>query len=130
MLIASSVIHPVLVVMLALLLIMLFAIVFFNKNTNNNHATGGESMLFNIKAFSITAAIMWGGSIFFMTWWVLAFGSPGHVAQLENWLGLAYMGYTVSPLGSIIGLFWGAIDGGIAAFFFSWIYNSLSKRLT
>jgi len=108
---------------------MLLAVVFFNKNPGKNHKIEGERMLFNIKAFSITAAFIWGGSVFFMTWWVLAFGSPEHVNQFENWLGLAYMGYTVTPLGSTIGLFWGAIDGGVATFFFAWIYNTLSKRL-
>ena len=100
------------------------------KGRVNNHITEGRDMQLNVKAFALTGAIIWGSSLFIGTWWVLSFGSPEHISQLESWIGLGYMGYSVTPLGSIVGFFWGTIDGGIGGFFFAWIYNTLLKRLT
>ena len=80
-------------------------------------------MKLNVKAFSLTCAILWGLGLFVLTWWVIAFeGTTGSVTPL----GRVYKGYCISPLGSVIGLAWGFVDGLIGGAIFAWIYNKLA----
>ncbi len=69
-------------------------------------------MKLNIKAFALTCGILWGLGLFFLTWWFIAFdGSTGQ----PTLIGKIYRGYTVSPIGSVIGLvyaFFDALIGG------------------
>ncbi len=79
-------------------------------------------MKLNVKAFSLTCAILWGLGILVLTWWIIAFeGSTGAVTPL----GRVYRGYCISPLGSVIGLVWGLVDGLIGGAIFAWVYNKL-----
>jgi hypothetical protein len=39
------------------------------------------------------------------------------------------MGFSFTPLGSVIGAVWGFVDWGIAGVIFAWLYNWLSKKL-
>jgi hypothetical protein len=43
-------------------------------------------------------------------------------------IGHLYRGYDVSPLGSVIGLAYGLVDGGVGGLIFAWLYNFLSAR--
>lgn len=84
-------------------------------------------MKLNVKAFSLTAAILWGLGIFLGTWWFILWdGATGE----PTLIGRLYRGYTVSPLGSLIGLAWAFGDGLIGGALFAWVYNSVSRRLT
>ena len=40
-----------------------------------------------------------------------------------------YIGYSVSFLGSLVGFFWGCVDGLFGGFFFAWVYNKLAERV-
>jgi len=83
-------------------------------------------MKFNIKAFALTCGLFWGIALFCITWWVILWeGSSTEV----TFIGRVYLGYDVTPLGSVIGLLWGFIDGLIVGAIFSWAYNRLSQRL-
>ncbi len=84
-------------------------------------------MKLNIKAFALTFAIWWGVGIFLLTWWIIAFGGS---ASETFFLGRIYFGYTISPVGSLIGLVWGFVDGLIAGAIFAWLYNALATRLS
>ena len=84
-------------------------------------------MKLNIKAFALTFAIWWGVGIFLLTWWIIAFG--GSTSE-TFFLGRVYFGYTISPVGSLIGLVWGFVDGLIAGAIFAWLYNALATRLS
>ncbi len=84
-------------------------------------------MNLNIKAFALTFAIWWGVGIFLLTWWIIAFG--GSTSE-TFFLGRVYFGYTISPVGSLIGLVWGFVDGLIAGAIFAWLYNALATRLS
>ncbi|HUX32558.1 MAG TPA: bacteriophage holin [Gemmatimonadaceae bacterium] len=77
-------------------------------------------MKLNVKAFGMACGLMWGLTLFIATWWVImrtgASGSP-------TMIGRVYIGYTVSTVGSFIGLAWGLVDGWIGGMIFAWLYN-------
>jgi hypothetical protein len=79
-------------------------------------------MKLNSKAFGLACGVVWGLGLFFLTWWVILFegtsASPMFFSRL-------YLGYTITPLGSIIGLVWGFFDGWIGGLIFAWVYNAL-----
>lgn len=79
-------------------------------------------MKLNIKAFGLACGIVWGLGMFFLTWWLLYF--EGNAAG-SIFLSRLYRGYTVTPVGSLIGLAWGAIDGWLGGIIFGWVYNTL-----
>ncbi len=82
-------------------------------------------MKLNVKAFALTCALVWGIGLFILTWWVIAFdGSTGEIP----FIGHIYRGYTISPLGSVIGLIWGFADALIGGAIFAWLYNLLGGR--
>ena len=77
-------------------------------------------MKLNVKALALTAAILWGLSVFIVTWWIILFeGSTGEILLI----GKVYRGYCVSPVGSLIGFLWGFVDGLIGGAIFAWVYN-------
>lgn len=82
-------------------------------------------MKLNVKAFALTCGIFWAVSVFVITWWIIAFyGASGASTRL----GLFYLGYNVSAVGSIIGLIWGFFDGLISGAIFAWLYNLIGER--
>jgi hypothetical protein len=80
-------------------------------------------MKLDIKAFALTCGIFWGLAIFFLTWWVIAFKGAD-----ENSLALLklYPGYSITPIGSLIGMVEGFVDMLIGGAIFAWLYNKLS----
>lgn len=82
-------------------------------------------MKLNVKALALTAGILWGLSMFVMTWWIILFqGSTGDITTI----GYVYRGYSISPLGSVIGLLWGFFDGLIGGALFALLYNCLAGK--
>ncbi len=82
-------------------------------------------MKLNVKAFALTCGLVWGLGILALTWWIIAFdGATGEVP----FLGRIYRGYSVTPLGSFIGLVWGLVDGAIGGAIFAWLYNLIADR--
>lgn len=80
-------------------------------------------MQLNVRAFALTCAILWGLGVLLLTWWIILLdGATGDKGGL---LGSVYRGYSVSPLGSLIGLVWGFADGLIGGTIFAWLYNRL-----
>ena len=84
-------------------------------------------MKLNIWAFSSALGICWGIAIFLVTWWSILVGG-GPIGRL-TFLGHIYIGYTLSPLGSVIGLVWGLVTAFIAGIFFCWLYNFFEENL-
>ena len=77
-------------------------------------------MKLNVKAFALASGLVWGFGIFFATWWlILVHGAGAH----RTFLGWFYLGYHVSPLGSVIGLIWGFFDALVCGAIFAWLYN-------
>jgi len=77
-------------------------------------------MKLNPKAFGLTCGILWGVGLFSLTWWVMAFEGP---SKKPTGLSRLYRGYRISPLGSVIGLFWGFFDALFGGLSFAWLYN-------
>jgi hypothetical protein len=79
-------------------------------------------MKLNVKAFAYTCAIIWGLGLFLITWWFMIFeGASGDTTLI----GRVYVGYNISPMGSLIGLVWASVDGLILGAIFAWLYNRM-----
>jgi len=82
-------------------------------------------MKLNIKAFALAFGILSGVGIFLLTWWLILLGAD---AGTMSFLETAYPGYSMSPVGSLVGMVWGFIDGGICGAILAWLYNFFSGR--
>ncbi len=82
-------------------------------------------MKLNVKAFGITAGLLWGVAIFALTWWVIFFDGASNA---PTFIGHLYRGFKFTPLGSLIGLLWALADGYVCGIVFAWLYNKLVSR--
>ena len=81
-------------------------------------------MKLDTKAFALACSILWGSVVFLVTWWVIILdGASGD----PTWLGQVYRGYSISAVGSFIGLGWGLVDGLIGGAVLAWLYNRFAK---
>ena len=80
--------------------------------------------MLSIRSVALTLGIMGGASIFLLSWWLIIIGnSEGPTTLLER----MYIGYSFTPLGSVIGAIWGFVDFGIGGAIFAWLYNLINK---
>ncbi len=83
-------------------------------------------MKLDVKAFGLAFGLVWGFGLFLLTWWIIAFeGATGEVTII----GRLYRGYSITPMGSLIGLVWAFADGLIGGLIFAWLYNLLAGKL-
>lgn len=82
-------------------------------------------MKLNISALALAFGIWWGGGIFLMTWWLLMTGNTSAVPTL---LDSFYVGYAITPLGSVIGLAYGFACGAVCGGILAWLYNLFVER--
>lgn len=75
-------------------------------------------------ALGLTLGIIWGAALFLMTWVSYWTGYGGLFMDLVVSI---YPGYAVSPLGSIIGLFYGFVDAFVGGLVVAWLYNRLAR---
>jgi len=92
------------------------------------------AMKLNVKAFALASAVIWGLGLFALTWWMIALDGP---SDTPTFIGKLYRGYTITPLGSVIGLAWAFFDAliGCAIFvigcaIFALLYNFLVGLFT
>ena len=79
----------------------------------------------SIRSVGLTTGIFGAASMFFLAWWLILTGNAeGPVTLFER----IYIGYSFTPMGSIIGAAWGFVDFGIAGALFAWLYNLINKR--
>ena len=81
-------------------------------------------MNLNIKAMAIAFGLVWGISIFVITWYIILLEGP---SDTTTFIGKFYIGYSLTPVGSLIGLMWGIIDGAIGGVMFAWLYNKFNN---
>ncbi|MCJ7716888.1 MAG: hypothetical protein MUO54_10280, partial [Anaerolineales bacterium] len=75
-------------------------------------------MKLNVRAFAIAGGLVWGFNWFIVTWWMILFDGITHETLF---IGLMYRGFTLSPLGSLVALVYGFIDGFFLGLFVAWI---------
>ncbi|MBI5025670.1 MAG: bacteriophage holin [Nitrospirae bacterium] len=76
-------------------------------------------------ALGIALGIVWGGALFVTTW--LSYYTGYGKLFLEVLAQSIYPGYTISPIGSFLGLIYGFVDGLISAALIGLIYNKITK---
>lgn len=77
-------------------------------------------------ALGIALGLVWGGSLFITTW--VSFYTGYGKLFLEVLAQSIYPGYSISPAGSFLGLFYGFLDGLISASLIALIYNKIVSR--
>ena len=78
----------------------------------------------SIRSVALTTGILGAMAMFFLAWWLIIIGeAEGPITLLER----MYIGYSFTPLGSVIGAIWGFVDFAIAGAIFAWIYNKINK---
>jgi hypothetical protein len=82
-------------------------------------------MRLNVRAFALALGILWGLAVFAITWWVIIWQGVGDPPEVTL-LGRIYRGYTVSYLGSAIGLAYGFGSALVAGGIFASVYNILA----
>ena len=82
-------------------------------------------MRLDVKSFALAGGLVWGVAIFALTWWMMAFEG---ISTEPTLIGRVYPGYSISPVGSFIGLVWALVDGLIIGAVFAWLYNLLASR--
>jgi len=84
-------------------------------------------MQLNFKAFTLAFGILWGAGLFSLTWWIILLeGASGD----PTFIGRFYVGYNISPSGSIVGFLWGFADGSICGLAFGGLYNFITKKFS
>ena len=78
----------------------------------------------SIRSVGLTMGIFGAASMFFLAWWLIFTGNAeGPITLFER----IYIGYSFTPMGSIIGAVWGFVDFGIAGALFACLYNLINK---
>ena len=79
-------------------------------------------MKINEKNLAIAGGLSWGLWLFVLT---ILSTATGYASAFLQPIISVYPGYTITYVGSIIGLIWGFIDAGIGLYVLAWIYNKL-----
>ena len=80
--------------------------------------------MLSIRSVALTTGIFGGAAMFFLSWWLIIIGNAeGPTTLFER----VYIGYSFTPMGSVIGAVWGFVDWGIAGAIFAWLYNFINK---
>jgi len=79
----------------------------------------------SVKAFALAGGILWGASLFILTW--LEIWGYGNVVAMDMAKSY-YIGYVVTPAGSVLGAVYGFFDAGIACAIFALIYNKIAAK--
>ncbi|HSM40613.1 MAG TPA: hypothetical protein VK862_07670 [Afifellaceae bacterium] len=84
-------------------------------------------MKLNLGAFALAFGIWWGGGVFLMTWWLMW---TGEVSGTPMMMDLIYPGYSISTIGSLIGLAYGFVCGTISGGILAWLYNLFAEQFS
>ena len=81
--------------------------------------------MLSIRSVALTTGILGASAMFFLAWWLIVIGNADGPTTLFERM---YIGYSFTPLGSVIGAVWGFVDWGIAGAIFAWLYNWINKK--
>ena len=84
-------------------------------------------MKLSIRALVITAAILWGGGVFFCG--ILNLIWPAYGVAFLQLVSSIYPGYHATrTLGSVVvGTLYAMLDGAVCGLVFGWLYNRLAR---
>ena len=78
----------------------------------------------SIRSVGLTMGIFGACAMFLLPWWLILNGNAeGPTTLFER----VYIGYSFTPIGSVIGAAYGFVDWGIAGAIFAWLYNKINK---
>jgi hypothetical protein len=77
-------------------------------------------------ALAVVCGTLMGVALFVMTAWLLLKGGPRVGPHLQL-LGQYFPGYSVTWTGSVVGLFYGALTGGVIGWAIGSIYNRVLR---
>ena len=77
-------------------------------------------------AFGLSLGVIWGAALFITTW--LCYLTGYGKLFLDALAVSIYPGYTISPLGSVLGFIYGLIDLTIMGTLVAWLYNRFVER--
>ena len=81
--------------------------------------------MLSIRSVALTTGILGASAMFLLAWWLIIIGNAeGPITLFER----MYIGYSFTPLGSIIGAVWGFVDWCIAGAIFACLYNWINKK--
>ena len=85
-------------------------------------------MKLNVKAFALTAAVLWGGAVLLTGLGTLIW--PGYGSALLQVAASIYPGFHASgSFGDVlVGTLYALIDGAIGGLVFAWLYNLLAAE--
>jgi hypothetical protein len=83
-------------------------------------------MKLKLVALGVALGTVWGISLFITTW--LSYYTGYGKLFLEVLAQSIYPGYTITPIGSFLGLLYGFADGFVSAALIGYIYNKFIKR--
>ena len=86
---------------------------------------GVKKMKLNVKAFALSSGIISGLGLFLVTWWKILFQG---MTQKATFVGSVFKGYSLSTLGSFIGLVWAFVVAFVGGFLLAWLYNKISDQ--
>jgi len=84
-----------------------------------------ETMKLRPFALGVALGSVWGVSLFITTW--ISYYTGYGKLFLEVLAQSIYPGYTITPLGSFLGLLYGFADGFVSAALIGYIYNKVVK---
>ena len=80
--------------------------------------------MLSIRSVALTTGIFGAVAMFLLAWWLIIIGNAeGPTTLFER----IYIGYSFTPLGSVIGAVWVFVDWGIAGAIFACLYNRINK---
>lgn len=76
---------------------------------------------------AIVGGVLSGLALLIATLWLIIRGGR-NVGEHLQLLGHYFPGYSVTPVGAIIGFFWAALVGGTVGWLVAWVYNWVAGR--
>jgi hypothetical protein len=85
-------------------------------------------MKLNAKALAITAALLWGGSIFLVA--LLNRFWPGYGGAYLDFAASLYPGFHPGGMkAGLVGTLYGLLDGAVGGYVAAWLYNRFSSQI-
>jgi len=107
-----------------------FALIFMHSGNYTSHSKEEEKMKLNLKALTVTFAILWAGVVFIVG--VANVVWPGYGRAFLQMMASIYPGYAASgSFGDVIvGSLYALVDGAILGFILGGLYNLMVGKFS